>query len=207
MERKPLLRVAGPAWELARFFLFIAFLAAPSSSSGNADMLSEPWLLAAGAGGLAMPAAFLLFALAPDRYASYLPLLRLGKVFEVATVALLFATGTILWESTMPMPLFRVPVLYRTAVAFGLVILADLVVLAGLFRVRAAAGTPSSCERRPPRERPTGPLCRGGAPVGRGAFGIHGGRPAGVLRLGLGFRHRAPRRTARDHADGEEPVG
>jgi len=144
MERKPLLRVAGPAWELARYFLFIAFLAASSSSSGNADMLSEPWLLAAGAGGLAMPAAFLIFALAPDRYASYLPLLRLGKVFEVATVALLFATGTIPPDGTVPFLAFRVPLLGSAPIAFGLVILADLVVLAGLFRVRAAAGAPSS---------------------------------------------------------------
>lgn len=139
MDQKPLLRVAGPAWEVARYFLFVVFLAASSSSSGDADMLSAPWLAAACAGGLVVPAAFLMFAFAPRRYASYLPLLRLGKILEIATVVLLFVTGTILWDSTMPMPLFRVPVLYRTTVVFGLVTLADLAVLAGLFRVRAVA--------------------------------------------------------------------
>jgi hypothetical protein len=141
MNQKPLLRVAGPAWELARYFLFILFLATASSSSGNADMLSAPWLAAVGAGGLVMPAAFLMFAFAPGRYAAYLPLLRLGKALEVATVALLFATGTVGPGSGMPWIAFRVPVLGSTAVVFGLVGLADLVVLAGLLRVRTDTGT------------------------------------------------------------------
>ena len=91
MEHKPLLRVAGPAWELARYFLFIAFLAVSSSSAGDPDMLSTPWLLAACAGGLVMPAAFILLALAPSRYAGFLPLLLLGKAFEVVTVASTYA--------------------------------------------------------------------------------------------------------------------
>src|SRR4030042_3016891 len=77
MEHKPVLRVAGPAWELPRFFLLIVFPATASSSSVNADMLSAPWLAAAGAGGLVMPAAFLMFAFAPGRDAVYLPHLRL----------------------------------------------------------------------------------------------------------------------------------
>jgi hypothetical protein len=141
MEHKPVLRVAGPVWELARYFLLIVFLATASSSSGNADMLSAPWLAAAAAGGLAMPAAFLMFAFAPGRYAAYLPLLRLGKALEVATVVLLFATGTIGPGSMMPWIAFRVPVLGSTAVAFGLVVLVDLAVLAGLLRVRMDTGT------------------------------------------------------------------
>jgi hypothetical protein len=144
MDHKPVLRVAGPAWELARYFLLIAFLATASSSSGNADMLSAPWLAAAGAGGLVMPAAFLMFAFAPGRYAAYLPLLRLGKALEVATVALLFATGTIATGSVMPWIAFRVPVLGSTAVVFGLVALVDLAVLAGLLRVRTDTDTTGS---------------------------------------------------------------
>jgi hypothetical protein len=136
MKHKPLLRVAGPAWELARYFLLIAFLAAGSSSSGRADMLSTPWLLAAGAGGLVMPAAFLMLALAPGRYAAYVPLLRLGKGLEIATVALLFATGTITPGSGVPMLAFRVPVLGSVAVVFVLATAADIAVLAGLFRLR-----------------------------------------------------------------------
>jgi hypothetical protein len=144
MEHKPLLRVAGPAWELARYFLFIVFLATTSSSSGNADMLSTPWLLAAAAGGLVMPAAFLMLALAPGRYADYLPLLRLGKGLEIATVVLLFATGTVAAGSGMPGIAFRVPVLGSTAVVFALVALADLAVLAGLLRVRTDTGATGS---------------------------------------------------------------
>ena len=144
MDQKPLLRVAGPAWELARSFLFVVFLAASSSSSGNADMLSAPWLAAAFAGGLVMPAAFLMFAIAPGRYAAYLPLLRLGKALEVLTVVLLFATGTVGAGSMMPWIAFRVPVLGSTAVVFGLAALVDLAVLAGLLRVRTDTGTTGS---------------------------------------------------------------
>jgi hypothetical protein len=144
MEKKPLLRSAGPAWELARSFLFIAFLAIGSSSSGDADMLSAPWLIAAGAGGLVMPAAFLMFAFAPARYAAYLPLLRLGKGLELASLALLFATGTIAPGSVMPVLAFRVPVLGSAPVVFGIVALADLAVLAGLLRVRTDTGASDS---------------------------------------------------------------
>ncbi len=140
MDKKPLLRAAGPAWELARSFLFIAFLAIASSSSGDADMLSAPWLIAAGAGGLVMPAAFLMFAFAPARYTAYLPLLRLGKGLELASLALLFATGTIAPGSVMPVLAFRVPVLGSAPVVFGLVALADLAVLVGLLRVRTVTG-------------------------------------------------------------------
>jgi hypothetical protein len=136
MEQKPLLRVAGPTWELARYFLFMVFLAAASSSA--------PWLAAAAAGGLVMPAAFALYALFPGRYAAYLPLLRLGKVLQIATVVMLFVTGTIRPESTVPILAYRVPVLDRALVVFGLVALLDLVVLAALFRVRTDTGTTAS---------------------------------------------------------------
>lgn len=144
MEPKPLLRVAGPAWELARYFLIVAYLAAASSPSGNADMLSAPWLAAAAAGGLAMPAAFFVYAYEPGRYAAYLPLLRLGKVLELATIVLLYATGAIRPGSTVPMLAFRVPVLDGTAVAFGVVALLDAAVLAGLLRVRTRGGPPAT---------------------------------------------------------------
>jgi hypothetical protein len=141
MEHRPLLRVAGPAWELARYFLFIAFLAVSSSSSANPDMLSTPWLLAACAGGLVMPAAFFMLAFSPARYAGFLPLLKLGKALEVATVVLLFVTGMVAPGSWVPGIDFRVPVLGSAPVAFGLVGLADLAVLAGLLLVRTGADT------------------------------------------------------------------
>jgi hypothetical protein len=141
MKPRPVLRVAGPAWELARSFLLLAFLAAGSSSSGNVDMLSAPWLAAVGAAGLVMPAAFLVFALAPDRYAAFLPLLRLGKGLEIATVALLFATGTIAPGSGTPLLAFRVPVLGSVPMVFAFVGVADVAVLIGLFRVRTDRGS------------------------------------------------------------------
>ena len=136
-----MLRIAGPAWELVRSFLLLAYLAASSSSAANADMLSAPWLAALGAAGLVMPAAFLMFSLAPTRYAAYLPLLKLGKGLELAAVALLFATGTVTAGSVVPLLAFRVPVLGSAAVVFGLVAILDLAVLAGLFRVRTGNGT------------------------------------------------------------------
>ena len=46
MQHKPVLRVAGPVWELVRYFLLVVFVAA-ASSPGAADMLSAPWLAAA----------------------------------------------------------------------------------------------------------------------------------------------------------------
>lgn len=136
-----MLRVAGPAWELVRYFLFIVLLAATFSPSGGADLRTAPWLLAAGAGGLVMPAAFLMLALLPQRYAPYLPLLRLGKALEVATVALLYATGAVARDSLTPVLALRVPVLDRAPVAFGLIVLIDVAVLAALMGVRPATGS------------------------------------------------------------------
>lgn len=144
MEHKPLLRVAGPAWEIARYFLFIVFLAAAFSPSGSPDLQTAPWLLAAGAGGLVMPVAFLMLALVPERYAPYLPLLRLGKALEAATVVLLYATGAIAPDSLMPVLALRVPVLDRAPVAFGIILLADLAVLVALMGVRSASGPAGS---------------------------------------------------------------
>jgi hypothetical protein len=143
MELKPLLRVAGPAWELARYFTFVAFLAS-APQSGGADPLSAPWLAAATAGGLVMPAAFLMFALAPGRYTAYLPLLRLGKILQIATVVLLFVTGTIRLAYTVPFFADRVPVLGWSLGIFGVVGLIDLAVLAALFLVRTGTDTTGS---------------------------------------------------------------
>ena len=143
MEERPLLRIAGPGWEFARYFLFAAFLAADPSSGGSGS-LSAPWIAAVTAGGLVMPAAFLMFALAPGRYAAYLPLLRLGKVLQIVTVALLFVTGTIRPESTVPVLAYRVPLPGQAIAAFGIAALLDLAVLAALFRVRAGTGTTGS---------------------------------------------------------------
>ena len=69
---------------------------------------------------------------------------ELGKALEVATVVLLFATGTIVPGSTMPMPAFRVPVLGSMPLAFGLATVIDLVILGGLAAARREAGPPRS---------------------------------------------------------------
>ena len=137
MELKPLLRVGGPAWELARTILLLAYLTATSPAASAADMLSAPWLAAVGAPGLLMPAAFLMFSISPGRFPGFLPLLRLGKTLEAASILLLFATRAIDFGGTMPGPLFAVPVLGAPQWAFGLVLALDLFVLAGLVRARA----------------------------------------------------------------------
>ncbi len=136
MEPRPLLRVAGPAWELARTFLLLAYLAVASSAAGSADMLSAPWLAAVGAAGLVMPAAFVMYAAAPDRHGAFLPLLRLGKALEAASILLLFATGAVAPGTTMPGPFFATRILSDPSWAFGLVFALDLLVLVGLVRVR-----------------------------------------------------------------------
>jgi hypothetical protein len=136
MEPRPLLRVAGPAWEIARTFLLLAYLAVAFSASSSADLLSAPWLAAAGAAGLVMPAAFVMYALAPDRHGAFLPLLRLGKALEAATVLLLFATGAVTGSGTMPGPHFAAGMLSLQPLTFGLVLVLDLLVLTGLLRTR-----------------------------------------------------------------------
>jgi hypothetical protein len=134
MEPKPLLRLGGPAWELARAFLLLAYLAVSASAAGSADMLSAPWLAAVGAAGLVMPAAFVMYAAAPDRHGAFLPLLRLGKVLEAATILLLFVTGAV--SSGGNVPIFTARNLVFQPWTFGFVLVLDLLVLTGLLRVR-----------------------------------------------------------------------
>ncbi len=136
MEPKPLLRVGGAAWELARTFLLLAYLAVSSSAPGAASMLSAPWLAAAAAACLVMPAAFVMYAVAPDRHGAFLPLLRLGKVLETASILLLFATGAVAAVTPIPGTPIAVPLLGYPPVTIGLVFALDLLVLAGLVRVR-----------------------------------------------------------------------
>jgi hypothetical protein len=134
MEPKPLLRVGGSAWEIARTFLLLAYLAVSSSAAGSADMLSAPWLAAVGAAGLVMPAAFVMYAAAPDRHGAFLPLLRLGKTLEAATILLLFVTGAVTGGGNVPF--FAARMLSFAPWTFGLVLALDLLVLTGLLRVR-----------------------------------------------------------------------
>jgi hypothetical protein len=134
MEPKPLLRLGGPAWELARTFLLLAHVAVSSSAAGSADMLAAPWLAAVGAAGLVMPAAFVMFAVAPDRHGAFLPLLRLGKALEAATILLLFATGAVAGGGNLPY--FTAQALATSPLLLGLAFVLDLLVLAGLLRVR-----------------------------------------------------------------------
>ena len=125
MEPKPLLRLGGSAWEIARTFLLFAV---SSSAAGSA-----PWLAAVGAAGLVMPAAFVLYAAVPDRHGAFLPLLRLGKALEAVTLFLLFITGAITGGGNVPY--FAAPALGSSPYVLGLVLMLDLLVLAGLLRV------------------------------------------------------------------------
>lgn len=132
MEPRPILRFGGPAWELARTALLLLFLAVGSSTAGTPDMPSAPWLAAAGAAGLVLPAAFVLFCLSPGRYRPFLPLLIMGKIFEAGTLVLLFATGAVTRAVVPGLNLdpFR-------AYAVGAALILDVVVLVGLVRLRA----------------------------------------------------------------------
>jgi len=133
MEPNPLLRVGGAAWELARTLLLLAFLSGSFSAAGA---LSAPWLAAFGAAGLVMPAAFVMFARAPERYRLFLPLLRLGKTLETATILFLFVTGTVTRGAALPGAYFAAQALAYPPLAFGAVFALDLLVLVGLLRVR-----------------------------------------------------------------------
>jgi hypothetical protein len=140
MEPKPLLRIGGPAWELARTFLLLAFLSGSSSAADAADMLSAPWLAALGAAGLVMPAAFAMFALTPRRHGSFLPLLTVGKILETVTILLLFVTGAVFTGAALPGAFFAAQVLGNPALVFGAVFALDVLVLVGLLRVREGSG-------------------------------------------------------------------
>ena len=130
MEPKPLLRLGGSAWEIARTFLLFAV---SSSAAGSAAIGSAPWLAAVGAAGLVMPAAFVLYAAVPDRHGAFLPLLRLGKALEAVTIFLLFVTGGITGGGNIPY--LAAQALGSSPLLFGLVLVLDLLVLAGLLRV------------------------------------------------------------------------
>jgi hypothetical protein len=138
MDPRRLLRVGGPTWELARAFLLLAYLAANASSAGTADRLSAPWLAAVGAAGLVLPAAFLFFAIDPQRHAAFLPLLIMGKVFEAGTVVLLFVTGTLGSGSLAPLQTgLPFPREVPEAGLFVVALLLDIGVLVGLVRLRS----------------------------------------------------------------------
>lgn len=139
MEPKPLLRVGGAAWELARTVLLLAFLSSSSSAAGAAGAVSAPWLAAFGAAGLVMPAAFVMFARAPERYRAFLPLLRLGKTLETATIFFLFVTGAVSRAAALPGAYFAAQALAYPPLAIGAVFALDLLVLVGLLRVREGA--------------------------------------------------------------------
>ncbi len=145
MESNPLLRVGGAAWELARTLLLLAFLSGSSSAAGAAGALSAPWLTAFGAAGLVMPAAFVMFARAPERYRLFLPLLKLGKALETATILFLFVTGAVTSGAALPGAYFAAQALGYPPLVFGAMFALDLLVLVGLLRVREGAeptGTP-----------------------------------------------------------------
>jgi hypothetical protein len=135
MERKPLLRIAGPVWEFARYFLVLALVATGSSPVDFRGLLSAPWLAAAAAGGLVMPAAFLMLSFDPQRYAGYLPLVRLGKGLEIVTVVLLFFSVGVAPGSAVPPLGSRLPGIGSLPVVLGAVAALDIAVLVGLFSV------------------------------------------------------------------------
>jgi hypothetical protein len=75
-------RLAGSVWELARSALL---LAAAARLAGGAIMRLAPLLVPLAAPGLVLAAAFAASALLADTRATLAPLLRLGKLVELAS--------------------------------------------------------------------------------------------------------------------------
>ena len=106
----------GALWDLVRFFLVLRMLGLVVRGAGGTGL---PWLLLACTGNLLVPAGLLLYLLFPLRYDGLLGLLGLGKALEVASFALLAASGRLLPDGgllTVPLGRAIVPVPWAAAV-------------------------------------------------------------------------------------------
>lgn len=93
MTARRLLLALGSLWDLVRFFLVISLLLLVVRSAGAGGTPLAAWLLLAGAGNLLLPVGGLMLALFPDRYASLLAFVRLGRALSVFSFVLVIASG------------------------------------------------------------------------------------------------------------------
>jgi hypothetical protein len=103
MTARRLLLALGSLWDLVRFFLVISLLLLVVRSAGAGGAPLAAWLLLAGTGNLLLPVAGLMLALFPDRYASLLPLVRLGKALSVFSFVLVLASGSLRAAAAAPL--------------------------------------------------------------------------------------------------------
>jgi hypothetical protein len=89
-------RLAGSVWELARSALL---LAAAARLAGGEVMRLVPLLVPLAAPGLVLAAAFAASALLADSGAALAPLLRLGKVLELASAPAALAAALVAGSS------------------------------------------------------------------------------------------------------------
>ncbi len=91
MARDKLFFLVAAGWELVRFAALFAILTVrPDGPTPAALSVTALWF---GSAQLALVGAFVMVGLFPDRYAVYLPLLRLAKFISIGPAVLLIVTG------------------------------------------------------------------------------------------------------------------
>ena len=95
MSKRRVFLTAGLAWEIIRFtwffFLMVGFYVQMWVGS---DRLA-PWLLALSAGGLVLPAGYVMLLVRPRRYAPTVNLLRVGKALQILPVIVILIMGSV----------------------------------------------------------------------------------------------------------------
>jgi hypothetical protein len=95
MQARRALLLAGSLWEIVRFFLMASLVASLLQETGAPGSWVFPWLLVAASGNLLVAAGGIMLCVFPERYASILGLLRLGKVIALFSFVLLALSGAV----------------------------------------------------------------------------------------------------------------
>lgn len=95
MGARRLLVLFGSLWDFARFFIVMIILATLFDSAGGWGAGILPWLLTGAASGLLAPVGGVLVGFYPERYSNLVGLLRLGKLLNIFSLALVPLSGAI----------------------------------------------------------------------------------------------------------------
>lgn len=138
-----MLFLLGGLWELARFTAIYLINESSFRDIENAA-LSVLWIAAP---ALLLAALFFAAAYYPSRFASYLPLIRLGVAVSVLTDALMVISGS--YDAT-PAAIFRAFGAGRTLFLMAfLVLVIDLIILALLLSTRGSRSRDTSGRSAP----------------------------------------------------------
>jgi hypothetical protein len=132
MKTQRALLLLGSFWELIRFFLMLLVLAELLGSVAGTGAWVYPWLLMVGSGNLLVAGGGVVLALFPERYASLVAFLRLGKALSVFSFILLILSGAIGVAITQPRMMVLGMAVPRVGMLLGIFVL-DLLFLAVLF--------------------------------------------------------------------------